>query len=437
MRLLMVGKIGGGVSETHMKLGKRAVAQIAPVPGKQLLIWDTEMRGFGLRVSPGGAKSYFVQRHLSGTKRSRRVTIGRADEISTEMARKKAAVIAGQLAEGVDPVAERRKRQLRSMTLGEAFEEYIRAPKKKGGKKGLPKKARTLRDIRMQMKRFDDWLRLPVSSLTGSMVKKRHADIAEVSPAQANLAMRYLRAAINHVIADTDDDEEPIIKSNPTNRLNRLNQWVEVLPAKGRIPPERIAEWVEAVRTGLVGIKWERESRDALLFLLLTGARYGEVLGSKKDGYEPLKWEDVDFLRRRVTFRDTKNRLDHEIPLGRAAYDLLRNRRSCAGSIFVFSDAEGRLPPDLRGAQARIRKITGIRVTPHDLRRTFTTAANKIDVSAYKVKRLTNHLSRGDVTADYIQMDPEDVRDAMQRLEDYLLSPDRKPANLLSLKEVG
>ncbi|MCA1775536.1 MAG: hypothetical protein LC676_08000, partial [Loktanella sp.] len=83
------------------------------------------------------------------------------------------------------------------------------------------------------------------------------------------------------------------------------------------------------------------------------------------------------------------------------------------------------VPADLRNALRRIETETGLHITAHDLRRTFATTASRIDISAYKLKRLTNHTSGGDVTAGYVQVTTDDLRDAMQRISDYLLSPAR------------
>ena len=137
----------------------------------------------------------------------------------------------------------------------------------------------------------------------------------------------------------------------------------------------------------------------------------------------------MDLRRKVVVFRNTKNRTDHELPLGTALAAMLTERKKVAGPEFVFSDAAGNMPLELRGAYARIEKATGIYVTAHDLRRTFATVASKLDISAYKLKRLTNHVSGGDVTAGYVQVTTDDLRGAMQRIEDYLLSPARADAD--------
>lgn len=408
------------MGENRLKLTKASVATIQADPLRQVLVWDTEIRGFGLRVSPGGAKAYVMQRRVGRT--SRRVTIGRVDDMSAEAARKKATLLAAEFAEGVDPVAVKKERERRGTTLRQAVEAYIAAPKKKGVGKGGEKKARTQRDIRVVIgRKFGDWLDRPVTDFTEGMVKERHAALAKESPAQANLAFRYFRATLNHMIADTDEGAAPIIKSNPVTRLNRTNQWADVRPAKGRIPDRGIPEWVAAVKTDLVELSLASEMRDALLFMLLTGARVGELFGSAKDGYPALRWSSVDLRHDKVTFPDTKNRLDHELPVPVQLKALLLDRKKRAGPEFVFSDASGRLPSDLRPALRRLEEITGIGITAHDLRRTFASVASKLDISTYKVKRLTNHISGNDVTADYVDVEFDDLREAMQRIENHML----------------
>jgi integrase len=299
---------------------------------------------------------------------------------------------------------------------------YAAAPKKKGGGKGTPKSPQTIRDIRKAQRRLEDWLDLPVTDITGDMVRARHAKIAATSAARANGVMRYLRAALNHVIADSDEDA-PVLKANPVDRLNRVAAWAEVKPRKRHIPDDRLRDWLDAVQHQLAGLQGDNELRDALVFMLLTGCRRAEALGNAEDGYEPLPWRDVDLERGVVTFRRTKNRQVHELPIGRALLGLLRDRRAVSGKVYVFSDRSGRVPQDLRSAERRIEGATGLHITPHDCRRTFASVANRLGMPAYTVKRLLNHVSGNDVTEGYIAISLDDMRRAMQRIEDHMLLP--------------
>ena len=65
---------------------------------------------------------------------------------------------------------------------------------------------------------------------------------------------------------------------------------------------------------------------------------------------------------------------------------------------------------------------SGIKFTLHDLRRTFITIAESLDISAYALKRLLNHRDPNDVTANYIITDVERLRRPMQRICDTILA---------------
>lgn len=414
------------MASQRRKLTKASVQSIQPVAGKQILVWDTELRGFGLRVSPGGAKAFIMQRRIGTTER--RVTIGRSDDMPPEIARKKATGMAAQFADGIDPVKKKKEREERALTLRGAFEAYILAPKKRGSGKGGAKRTSTVLDIRKAMQSFVDWLDSPLAEITGTMVRDRHAAMAKRSAAQANLAHRYLRAVINHVLADSDEHETPIVRFNPVNRLNRLNAWRPVKPRERRIPRDKIGVWVQSVRSDLVGLRYCSEARDALMFALLTGARREEIVGCKKTGHPPLRWAEVDLTRRTVLFRDTKNGRDHELPIGRVLASMLEARRAISGPDFVFSDRIGHVPEDLRSAFKRIAQAVGVAFSLHDLRRTFvSTAEIALRIPQALVMRLTNHATpTAGAHSGYVIFEESELRRAMQQIEDFLLSPARQ-----------
>jgi len=69
----------------------------------------------------------------------------------------------------------------------------------------------------------------------------------------------------------------------------------------------------------------------------------------------------------------------------------------------------------------KVTQASGVEFTVHDLRRTFITIAESLDISAYALKRLMNHKMGGDVTAGYIVTDVERLRKPMQLITDYIL----------------
>lgn len=84
------------------KLTKRIV-DAAETAGKDVVVWDDELRGFGVRVKKSGAKSFIVQyRNANG--RSRRLTLGRYGVLTPEEARRDAKLALAEAVRGGDPV---------------------------------------------------------------------------------------------------------------------------------------------------------------------------------------------------------------------------------------------------------------------------------------------------------------------------------------------
>jgi hypothetical protein len=74
-------------------------------------IWDFELPGFGVKVTPAGSRVYLVQYRMGGRKgRTRRITIGRHGAITAEAAREAATRIKDTLNSGRDPAADFGKR---------------------------------------------------------------------------------------------------------------------------------------------------------------------------------------------------------------------------------------------------------------------------------------------------------------------------------------
>lgn len=291
-------------------------------------------------------------------------------------ARKAAERLAGEIADGKDPVAERQRRR--------AMDDYLAA---------RPLKQSTVANVKKSMKLGDDWMPRPVTGITREMVGNRHRKLGEASEARANLVMRYLRAILNYAAAEYVDAEgRSLLADNPVTKLSATRSWYRVERRRTIIKPGELKPWMQAVM-GLAEVL-EREpgtgrerpklrhgavTRDYFMLVLLTGLRRGEALG--------LRWPDIDLTGRTLTVEDTKNREPHTLPLSDYLYDLLMACRKMAGPDFVFSTEEGRLS-NLRYAQRRVEADSGVAFTVHDLRRTFATVAESLDIPAYAAKAL-------------------------------------------------
>jgi integrase len=151
--------------------------------------------------------------------------------------------------------------------------------------------------------------------------------------------------------------------------------------------------------------------------LILTGLRRSEAAA--------LTWDRVDLKARTVTLLDidTKNSEPHTLPLSDYLAELLTARQKvAAGGLYVFpADSKSGHLVEPRPQMRRITARSEVVFTLHDLRRTFATVGEALDISVYALKRLLNHKMRHDVTAGYIIITPERLREPMQRITDYFL----------------
>ena len=86
----------------HKKtLTNRAVASLKVE--RDMVYWDRDLPGFGIRVYPGGGKVYIAQAR-EPDRTTRRVTVGRHDVLNADQARQRAALIIARIRAGEDPV---------------------------------------------------------------------------------------------------------------------------------------------------------------------------------------------------------------------------------------------------------------------------------------------------------------------------------------------
>ncbi len=125
-----------------------------------------------------------------------------------------------------------------------------------------------------------------------------------------------------------------------------------------------------------------------------------------------------------MTILDTKNREPLVLPLSDFLWEMLTTRREASPKspwVFPGPGKSGHLS-EPKAAVRQVAESSGISFTPHDLRRTFLTIAEGLDIPAYALKRLANHKTKGDVTAGYIVSDAERLRRPMQAITDHIVS---------------
>jgi integrase len=250
-------------------------------------------------------------------------------------------------------------------------------------------------------------------------VLKRFKERSKDAPTRAANEMRVLKLIFNFAKGAYKTQEgQSLFSENPVNVLNHLRI---LKPAKRKqtiIKKHQLKPWFDAVCMYDLLLDELKTStiRDYLIFSLLTGLRREEAAR--------LAWENVDLTGKVIIIKDTKNHDDFELPLSDYLLEMLQRRfQQCGEQTYVFP-GNGKTGHIINPNKAidRVREQSGVHFTMHDLRRTFITVAESLDISQYTLKRLINHRTdSNDVTAGYIIADVDRLREPMQRITDFIL----------------
>jgi len=222
----------------HIRISNSHVGKIVPPTrkpdGKPVhdFYRDDQLQGFGLRVTSNGAMSYFVEKRING--KNKRVTLGLHGQITPEQARKQAQRWLGDMTGGINPLTEKRQLAIRSVTLADAYKQYLLT------RKDL--KPNTLHDYKRCIEgSLGDWLNKPLAEITKDMVEQRHLKLGSSSPARANNTMRVLRALFNFGMEQYEDQGgKPAIPVNPVDRLSKNRAWYTIKRRQTLLTPTQL-----------------------------------------------------------------------------------------------------------------------------------------------------------------------------------------------------
>ena len=386
------------------KLTKRAVDALAP-QGKEIFAWDSELRGFGVRAKPSGAKTFIAQ-YKTRQGATRRTAVGHYGALTVEQARSEARVILADVSRGIDP-SERKRRQRVAMTVEALCAEYIER-----AEKGLiltrrraAKSDATIATDRGRIFRH-------IVPLIGSRT------VEEVTP-------QHVRAFVRDLTAGKTAIDEPSGKlrgravvtggsgtaTRTTGLLGaifsyavaegyRLDNPVRGVPLAAyekrdsRLGDEQFAVLGAALRRAEAnGEPWQ--AIKTIRLLALTGARRGEVVALLQD--------DVDVPASALRLSSSKTGKSVR-PLGDDAATLIAKAVTQAGDVaYVFpaSRLENKPYGGLPGAWDRIVTPALPGVTAHTLRHTFASVADDLGYTEATVAALLGHAGGG-VTRGYI-----------------------------------
>ncbi|EIJ41614.1 site-specific recombinase XerD [Beggiatoa alba B18LD] len=378
-----------------LKLTKTSVEKLPYPETGQVFYRDTELKGFGLRVTKG-SKTYIVENSICG--KACRVTIGKQTVFTAEQARVIAKKLLADIAVGINPNQQKALERRKTITLHAVFKDFMNTRTLK------PKTCYLYQKCFERV--FATWHHKQITEINRTNIAEHYQHICQAhGDAYANLSFRLLRTLFNFAIAS----HEELMNVNPVNVLHDKRQW-KVIPRRQRfIKNHQLIAWWQAVE------QLENTTlRDYFQLLLLTGLRKQEAA--------TLQWSSIDLQEKTMTITETKNAQPHTLPLSEYLYSLLQRRQQLTNSIWVFPNPATQKPfIELRQQLKLITEKSGINFTCHDLRRTFATLAESLEISSYAVKRLLNHKQSQDVTAGYIVHDVERLRAPMERITQTIL----------------
>lgn len=365
-------------------------------------VWDEARKGFGVRVSPRGVKSFVWLYHFDS--RPRRLTFGTYPKLSLADAGVKLAEAKSLLAKGIDPgtraVAER-SAERHAETVADLVEAYL-------DRYARARKRSAFEDERILRKDvLPHWGRWKAKDITRrDIVRLLNEIVDRGAPIQANRTLTILRRMFRFAIG------QAIVEVSPCDQI-------EAPSAENERDRALSDDEIRLLWHTLDAAPMEPNARRILRLMLVTGQRKGEVIGLHQREVDPFKalWL--------LPAERSKNGREHLIPLSGPALQLLgqappseagyhfpssltgkpyRGQSIDHATRYLFKPRPPRakkrphqpMPPPLAGKM--------VPFTPHDLRRTVATRMRELGISRGDVKMVLNHVET-DVTARYDRYD--------------------------------
>jgi integrase len=361
-----------------VKLTKRVI-EAAQSAQRDLYLWDAEVKGFGLKITPVGRKVFLFQYRMGGRgAKTERYTIGEyRSPYTVDNARGEAVRLLAEVKAGRNPAEPRRTKRENGSNRGRLFSELATEFLERHAKPNTRDWRKTEYLLRRDV--FPFWSTRPAREIS-------RQDVIELID---RVTDRGARIHANRVLA----------------AVRVLFKWalsrgvIEASPVAGVKAPS-----AETVRERVLS---ERELRDVwraadattypfgpfFKLLMLTAQRRAEVAG--------MLWSEIDGPRALwvIPGNRAKNGRAHEVPLSGAALEILSSIPRVTGSDFVFT-TNGRSPiSGFSKAKARLDRAARVGLDNrdewrmHDVRRSVTTFMAEMGIAPHVVDKLLNHVS--------------------------------------------
>jgi integrase len=383
-----------------MRINQRTVKALSTSEEIDHIIWDSELKGFGVKRTASGV-TYFLNYRSHG--RQRRFKIGNAPEWTAEAARAEAARIKPRInSEGYDPLEAKQKAR-GEPTLHDLAEEYLKHREDKSASTNRNDKAAIGHLINPRLGK------LRLAAINSRDIEALKSEL-QAAPYRANRVLALLSHMFSKAIEWKWATENPVIGVNRYTEEKR-ERWLNDDELK------RLHEALDKYP--------DQKAANALRLIALTGSRKGEVLKAT--------WEEFDLNRgvwTKPSHHTKQKKLEH-VPLSEAVIALLAKmrRENATGPLFPGRDGKA-ARVSLRKPWTQVCKAAGLAqaiilqgkrrtqitkykplVRIHDLRHTFASHLVSKGTSLQIVGKLIGH-TQASTTMRYAHLSDGALRDA-------------------------
>ena len=391
----------------------------APASGNRVY-YDSDLPGFGARVTAAGARSFVLNYRHAG--RERRMTLGSPPAWTVAAARKQAEELRREIDMGRDPLALR-DAERDAPTVVDLAARYLEYAATRKRPRSLQEDKAMLAGVILPA-----LAKHRVTDLRRADVTKLFAEVTKRAPIRANRMLSLLRRMLNLAATEFEMREGP----NPATAIER-NQETK---RDRHLTAEELARLLAAVATHR-----NQQSANVIRLALLTGARRGELLGCT--------WDQFD-LERGIWVKPaslTKQRRLHTVPLNGPARKLLADLKTAADAEnarrgrsglpaidHVFPAATGTQPQgDLKRTWASICHAADLKdLRFHDLRHAFASFLASSGHNLPLIGQLLGH-SNAATTQRYAHLLLDPQREATERVGNIIANAGRESADVVPL----
>ncbi|MDH3662960.1 MAG: tyrosine-type recombinase/integrase [Alphaproteobacteria bacterium] len=380
------------------KLDRSSIAKLTPPPpGKfDIVHWDDDMPGLGVRILKSGSRSWVVRYRIG--LRQRVVNLGKTTGLSPGRARSKAGEILAQAKLGHDFQADRKARTSQAKpTFGRLSAEFIRRYVE------VVQRPRTRLETRRLLAKWQHLDDLAIEDVSRAVIAEGLARVEEQSGlVTRNRARSAVSRLFGWAMQEGLADHNPVVDTavrpeTPRDRVLKLNELKEI--------------WAATDGPG--------DYNCIIRLLILTGQRRAEVAG--------ITWEEVEFEGAlwRIPSMRTKNGRGHDVPLSDEALSILTSVGSRDGRALIFGEGSGPFSGWSKSKERLDKRcgVTGWRL--HDLRRTVVTGMAELGTQPHVIEAVVNHVSghKAGVAGIYNRaIYAREKREALKQWSTYLMN---------------